>query len=192
MSSAKIVAQVLVQGTAVFGRAFMQAYQNAAANAGKEVAKGAKEAVKLGEMHRAEALEILGVTAEMWKLEREEVEARYEKFFAANDPEKGGSFYLQSKIFRAKEFLDNEAAEEMAAAKAAAEEDGEDGEDGEEGAAATADTGESWAEAEEGHKFDEFEGVDHEHAKAEEPEAPQEQSVDDLFEEMNKKNKGKN
>ena len=189
MSFAKIVAQVLVQGTAVFGRAFMQAYQNAAANAGKEVAKGAKEAVKLGEMHRAEALEILGVTAEMWKLEREEVEARYEKFFAANDPEKGGSFYLQSKIFRAKEFLDNEAAEEMAAAKAAA---GEDGEDGEEGAAATADTGESWAEAEEGHKFDEFEGVDHEHAKAEEPEAPQEQSVDDLFEEMNKKNKGKN
>ena len=80
MSFAKILAQVLVQGTAVFGRAFVQAYQNAAANAGKNVAKGAKEAVRQGEMHRAEALEILGVTQEMWKHDREEVEKRYESF----------------------------------------------------------------------------------------------------------------
>ena len=127
MSFAKILAQVLVQGTAVFGRAFVQAYQNAAANAGKNVAKGAKEAVRQGEMHRAEALEILGVTQEMWKHDREEVEKRYEKFFAANDPDKGGSFYLQSKIFRAKEFLDMEEAEELAAAAAADAEEEEEG-----------------------------------------------------------------
>jgi len=29
----------------------------------------------------------------------------YQKFFKANDPKDGGSFYLQSKIFRAKEAI---------------------------------------------------------------------------------------
>jgi import inner membrane translocase subunit TIM16 len=31
---------------------------------------------------------------------------QYERYFAANAVEKGGSFYLQSKIYRAKEQLD--------------------------------------------------------------------------------------
>ena len=31
---------------------------------------------------------------------------QYEKYFAANDVSKGGSFYLQSKVHRAKEQLD--------------------------------------------------------------------------------------
>ena len=185
MSFAKIVAQVLVQGTAVFGRAFMQAYQNAAANAGKEVAKGAKEAVKLGEMHRAEALEILGVTSEMWALERQEVEARYEKFFAANDPDKGGSFYLQSKIFRAKEFLDAEDAEARAEARAERAEDGGEEEEEGEGVEEKREKSAESAESAAGRKFDEFEGVEYEEATA------KEQSVEDLLEELNKKNKGK-
>jgi len=43
----------------------------------------------------------------------------YKKYFEANDPDKGGSFYLQSKIFRAKEFMDEEFKAEL----------GEDGED---------------------------------------------------------------
>jgi import inner membrane translocase subunit TIM16 len=30
---------------------------------------------------------------------------RYEKMFAQNDPAKGGSFYLQSKVYRAHEAL---------------------------------------------------------------------------------------
>ena len=37
---------------------------------------------------------------------------QYEKYFAANDPKTGGSFYLQSKIFRAKELLDHELSQE--------------------------------------------------------------------------------
>ena len=184
MSFAKILAQVLVQGTAVFGRAFLQAYQNAAANAGKNVAKGAKEAVKLGEMSREEALEILGVTHEMWKLEREEVEKRYEKFFAANDPDNGGSFYLQSKIFRAKEFLEAEEAEEAAEAAAAGEEAG-----GARGFESSSVDMENEAEAKT--QFDEFKAEEHE-PKEETSDRHQEQSVDDLFEELNKRNKGGN
>jgi mitochondrial import inner membrane translocase subunit TIM16 len=31
---------------------------------------------------------------------------QYERYMAANDPKKGGSFYLQSKVYRAKELLD--------------------------------------------------------------------------------------
>lgn len=38
----------------------------------------------------------------------EEVQKRYEYLFGINDKAKGGSFYLQSKIFRAKERLDKE------------------------------------------------------------------------------------
>ena len=37
---------------------------------------------------------------------------RYTKLFDANDPKKGGSFYLQSKIYRAKEALETELKDE--------------------------------------------------------------------------------
>lgn len=38
----------------------------------------------------------------------EEVLDRYKRLFDANDPQKGGSFYLQSKIVRAKERFERE------------------------------------------------------------------------------------
>lgn len=38
----------------------------------------------------------------------EEVLERYKRLFDTNDPQKGGSFYLQSKIVRAKERLEGE------------------------------------------------------------------------------------
>lgn len=36
---------------------------------------------------------------------------QFDRYFAANDPAKGGSFYLQSKVFRAKELLTEFQAE---------------------------------------------------------------------------------
>lgn len=42
------------------------------------------------------------------KLEPEEVNKSYEHLFSVNDKSKGGSFYLQSKVFRAKERIDQE------------------------------------------------------------------------------------
>jgi import inner membrane translocase subunit TIM16 len=36
---------------------------------------------------------------------------KYKKLFDANDPGKGGSFYLQSKVFRSKEVLLKELQE---------------------------------------------------------------------------------
>jgi len=38
----------------------------------------------------------------------QEIAERYKRLFDANDPKKGGSFYLQSKIVRAKERLDRD------------------------------------------------------------------------------------
>lgn len=42
------------------------------------------------------------------KLDAEDVQKNYEHLFAVNDKAKGGSFYLQSKVFRAKERIDEE------------------------------------------------------------------------------------
>lgn len=41
----------------------------------------------------------------------EDVKKNYEHLFNVNDKSKGGSFYLQSKVFRAKERIDQEFAE---------------------------------------------------------------------------------
>jgi hypothetical protein len=41
-----------------------------------------------------------------------DVEKTFEKMFLSNDVEKGGSFYLQSKIYRARESLLEEMGEE--------------------------------------------------------------------------------
>jgi mitochondrial import inner membrane translocase subunit TIM16 len=42
--------------------------------------------------------------------EMEEVYSRFKRLFDANDPQKGGSFYLQSKILRARERIEAEVA----------------------------------------------------------------------------------
>lgn len=39
---------------------------------------------------------------------QDEIQKRYEYLFRINDKSQGGSFYLQSKIYRAKERLDKE------------------------------------------------------------------------------------
>lgn len=42
------------------------------------------------------------------KVDMEEVMDRFKRLFDANDPQKGGSFYLQSKILRARERIEAE------------------------------------------------------------------------------------
>ena len=46
------------------------------------------------------------------------IQAQFDKYFEANKVEKGGSFYLQSKIYRAKEALDLHIKEEEEARNA--------------------------------------------------------------------------
>ena len=104
---ARIMAQIGIALASAVGRAFMQAFmqQRAQMKAGKGggAAAAATGFVKKDAMERQQALEILNVDENSTK---EEIQSNYEKLFAANDPSKGGSFYLQSKIHRAKECLD--------------------------------------------------------------------------------------
>lgn len=51
-----------------------------------------------------EAQQILNIS----NLEPEELEKQFKHLFDMNDKSKGGSFYLQSKVFRAKERIDHE------------------------------------------------------------------------------------
>lgn len=50
-----------------------------------------------------------------------ETSQQFEKYFAANAVEKGGSFYLQSKVYRAKQMLDQFIAEKKLEDKEARE-----------------------------------------------------------------------
>ncbi len=52
----------------------------------------------------------------------DEVLSRYQKLFDVNDPQKGGSFYLQSKIVRAKERFERELGPLREKAEAEADE----------------------------------------------------------------------
>lgn len=52
-----------------------------------------------------EATQILNVNS---KLDPEEITKNFDHLFVMNDKSKGGSFYLQSKVFRAKERLEEE------------------------------------------------------------------------------------
>ena len=59
-----------------------------------------------------EACKILNVKPPQGgKANMEDVMERFKKLFDVNDPKKGGSFYLQSKILRARERIEMEVKE---------------------------------------------------------------------------------
>mmetsp|Transcript_35859 Transcript_35859/g.33963 ORF Transcript_35859/g.33963 Transcript_35859/m.33963 type:complete len:127 (-) Transcript_35859:33-413(-) len=110
--ASKVIAQIILQGTAVLSRAFFAAYQQALQNA--KAGGGAANLAKVvrGKMQEDEALKILNIDGRK-NLTPDMLLQKYSKLFDANDPKKGGSFYLQSKIYRAKEALDLELKEEI-------------------------------------------------------------------------------
>ena len=115
--ASRILANLLVAGGSALARAASQAYRQALVNAQRTgVASEAANAVGggaraafggRGAMRVEEAREVLGVGE---GATYEEVHARFERLFESN--EKSGSFYLQSKIYRARESLDGTYDEE--------------------------------------------------------------------------------
>lgn len=102
--AAKILANLIVMGSGILGRAVLQAYRKALENANKTGV--AQETIK--NIHRGgkamteqEARQILGISEQStW----EEILQKYDVLFERNA--KHGSFYLQSKVHRAKECLE--------------------------------------------------------------------------------------
>lgn len=115
---ARVVAQALVAGAGIMTKAFAEAYARAQAGGGAAAAGAAMHsAVVGGRMPLDQARGVLNV--EKGAYDAAAVAAQFEKYYAANDPDAGGSFYLQSKVHNAKEVL-LEELKEAAKAKAAA------------------------------------------------------------------------
>jgi import inner membrane translocase subunit TIM16 len=122
----RIITQVVLTGSRVLGRAFAEAYKQASASSqyakahGKKTSGGATSFGANG-LTLDEACKILNVKPpQNGKANMEDVMERFKKLFDANDPKKGGSFYLQSKVLRARERLESEIrqAEEKASREA--------------------------------------------------------------------------
>ncbi|XP_022218237.1 mitochondrial import inner membrane translocase subunit Tim16 [Drosophila obscura] len=110
---AKYLAQIIVLGAQAVGRAFTKALrqeiaasQEAArrAGGGKQGDKTAESNLRTG-MTVEEAKQILNIE-DLKNVDS--IIKNYEHLFSVNERGKGGSFYLQSKVFRAKERLDDE------------------------------------------------------------------------------------
>ncbi|ETW06461.1 hypothetical protein H310_02717 [Aphanomyces invadans] len=101
---ARLIANIVVAGAGVVSKAFVQAYQQAVVNAknGKTV-ETATVSLK-NKMSKEQALEVLNLQGVP---SIADIEKQFDRYFKANEPSKdgGGSYYLQSKIYRAKEAL---------------------------------------------------------------------------------------
>ncbi|KAL5791601.1 hypothetical protein ACOSP7_000195 [Xanthoceras sorbifolium] len=102
--AARILANLIVMGSGMMARALVQAYRQALTNASKSgVAQETMQNIRRGSkiMAEPEARQILGVTEQSsW----EEILQKYDSLFERNA--KHGSFYIQSKVHRAKECLE--------------------------------------------------------------------------------------
>jgi len=104
---ARILAQVIVPVVAVLARAIPAAYGQALNNARKAGVDATEAAAPVfgKRISRSEALMVLNITEQELKADPQIVQKQFERYFEANDVSKQGSFYLQSKIYRAHELL---------------------------------------------------------------------------------------
>ncbi|KAL2259354.1 hypothetical protein VTK26DRAFT_6991 [Humicola hyalothermophila] len=125
----RYITQVVIVGTRVLGRAFAEAYKQAAASSQYQRAQaragngsGTGRASLSNGMTLDEACKILNVKPpQNGKADLDEVMERFKRLFDNNDPKKGGSFYLQSKILRARERIEAEVRPAMEKAAQEAE-----------------------------------------------------------------------
>lgn len=102
----RILWNVVVTGTQVFSKAFVEAYKQATSASVKASAKAARQK-NVGGISLEEARKILGIDS--GPLDLTQAKTKYDFLFNANSKEKSGSFYLQSKVYRAMERIKAEA-----------------------------------------------------------------------------------
>ncbi|KAI1757901.1 Pam16-domain-containing protein [Xylaria castorea] len=123
----RMITQILVTGSRVLGRAFTEAYKQAQASsnyarAQAKINPNAPSGGGSGGMTLDEACKILNVKPPQGvNTNTEEIMERFKKLFDVNDPQKGGSFYLQSKILRARQRIEAEVRPAMEKAAQEAE-----------------------------------------------------------------------
>jgi len=109
---AKHLVQLIIAGAQVVGKAFSSAVRQeirmsqeaAKARSGANATASAAETMRMG-MALDEAKQILNVDDIR---DPEALNKSYEHLFSVNEKAKGGSFYIQSKVVRAKERIDQE------------------------------------------------------------------------------------
>jgi len=109
---ARLVAQTVVFVAGVATKAFVAALAKAqaggaaaggaAGRASSAAAASAGGAAASGRMALDQARLVLNLEK---SFTRDEVQAQFDKYFKANDPDAGGSFYVQSKVVAARETL---------------------------------------------------------------------------------------
>lgn len=114
---AKYLAQIILAGAQVVGRAFARAIKQeieASQEAAKRMGQGKTRTERLANHKLGLSLDEAKQILEVSNLDKEEITKRYEHLFKVNDKTTGcGSFYLQSKVVRAKERLDLELSNQQ-------------------------------------------------------------------------------
>ncbi|KAK4495707.1 hypothetical protein PRZ48_012975 [Zasmidium cellare] len=110
----RIISQVVLTGARVFGRAFAEAYKQASASQKYAAQMGnsstAANTLSSSGLTLDEACRILNVSPpKAGQADIAKIHDQFKRLFDLNDPKKGGSFYLQSKVLRARERIELEA-----------------------------------------------------------------------------------
>jgi import inner membrane translocase subunit TIM16 len=107
---ARILVQTAVMGASILARAIPAAYGAALNNArrgGNDVTKtSSNDIIGRKRMTVSEAKMVLNVDTNDHKITKEMINKQFDMLFKMNSVDNGGSFYLQSKFYRAKELLD--------------------------------------------------------------------------------------
>lgn len=102
----RLIVNVIFTGATVFGRAFSEAYKQAAKVGASSAASGVSKSQSIGGIPVDEACKVLGL--EKKELTLDKVDEKYKYLFDVNSKEKGNSFYLQSKVYYAMDSLRKE------------------------------------------------------------------------------------
>lgn len=102
----RVLVNFVLTGATVFGRAFTEAYRQAAKAASAPAAAGTRKATSIGGIPVEEALKIMDL--ERNELNLDKIDEKYRYLFDVNSKEKGNSFYLQSKVYYAMDTLRKE------------------------------------------------------------------------------------
>ncbi len=98
----RLAANLIIAGTGVVGRAFVEAYKQALAGGGAAAARAGNAGANRASALEAEARQILNVKQ---SASPEEITSAFDSLHAMNDPAKGGSSYLQAKVTFARDTL---------------------------------------------------------------------------------------